>query len=486
MFQSLKSRLAAGSFIILVTILLTSGVALYLWMAKELNSQLQNSLRVLAKGAAAQASVEDDFLEIYHSKVDQYLENSPALFLQILNTRGAVLYGAEEEFADFEYVPEQGPNEQWRMGHLDDKPILALKYSFEAAHEYDHEARHNEPYYAAIIVGMNRSPVLKNLAEFRTIIAVVAGFGALAGAGLLTMLAYLTTRPLDELAGKIDAIDHQNLNPLSPVRNLPSECQPVFEELNLLINRVDKELLRERTFTSNISHELRTPLTGLRSTLEVSMNRDKGSEDFRQSQQVCLNIVLETQALVDRLLQLRRLESGKFTPESEKAELAECVQASWDNFSERAQERNLATTLCIDEVIPLCLPLDLFMSVLNNLIENAVEYSTGGGNLEIESGVEGQNWQLRISNSQHNMTSETLAQMFDPFWRGDQSRSATGSHAGLGLSIVKSMVKFCGLAITAELADDIFIVTLHGEIHKPEEDEALPKRLALFEHRAML
>ncbi len=481
MFQSLKSRLAAGTFIILVSILLVSGVSLYQWMAKELNRQMENSLRVLAKGAAAQASVEDDFLEIYHNKIDQYLENSPALFLQILNDRGAVLYGAESELVDFEYLPEQGLDEQWQMTHLDDKPIMALKYSFEATHEYDHPSRSDKPYYAAIIAGIDRTPALKTLAEFRTIIIAITGLGALIGAGLLTALAYLATRPLDELAKKIDAIDYQDLNPLSPITHLPSECRPVFEEINLLINRVDRELLRERAFASNISHELRTPLTGLRSTLEVSMNRDVNAEEFLKSQQVCLKIVLETQTLVDRLLQMRRVESGKFTIESEEAELAECIQASWNNFSARAEEKDLTTTFAIDEVIPLRLPLDLFMSVLNNLLENAVEYSPESGRLAIESKRESQHWQLCIANNQCNMTSETFEHIFDPFWRGDQSRNATGSHAGLGLSIVKSMVKFCGLTITPELKGDIFKMILRGKVLENDQHGQLSSRRQISE-----
>ncbi len=464
MFHSLKDRLAAGAFLILATVLIASGVVLYFWLSEELNDQLRESLLVVAKGASAQVAVEHDFLEIYHNRVDHYLEDGPSLFLQVLNARGVVLYGPEEGLAGFDYRPASTSAEEWRTFDWNGTPVLALKYTFSAVHEYGYGSEQDTPYHAAIIVGMDRTPVLHTLAGFRTTIIVATCVGSVLGAVLLKLLSSLATRPLDELARKIDAIDHQHLTPLAPVRHLPSECNSVFDELNLLINRVEQELLRERTFTSNISHELRTPLTGLRSTLEVSMGQDKRPEDFFKSQEVCLQIVLETQSLVDTLLRMRRLESGNFTPEKEEAALQECVQASWDNFSERAGQRNLICEWEVPDDIPLHVPLDLFLTVLNNLIENAVEYAIAGGILRIQATRASDTWTLSIANSQTGLNQENLQQMFEPFWRGDQSRAATGTHAGLGLSIVQSMVKYCGLTLESALKGDLLIMTLQGRL----------------------
>lgn len=464
MLKSLKSRIALGSLLVLALALSASGLVLYYCLVDELSSKLRDSARMLAQGAAAQAHVEHDFLEIYHNRVDQYVESGPGLFLQILNKRGIIIYGVDHELPGIDYLPANEESETWREFNYESVPALALKYTFVATHEYGYETDSAAPYYATVIVAVDRTPMLSSLERFRKIIITMVIAGSLIGAALLTLLARVTTKPLSDLAREIDGIDHQSLRPVSEIRNLPSECISIYEELNLLIGRLDEAFRREREFTANISHELRTPLTGLRSTLEVSSKRDQTPEEFQDSQATCLKIVLEIQQLVEQLLQIQRMDSGNYQPNKEAIQLTDCVQAAWDRFAERAESRDLQLDLIFQDSVMLMVPLDLLMVIMNNLIENAVEYAKSGGRLAIALTRNHTHWELSIANSQEGLTNENLDRMFDPFWRHDDSRSATGAHAGLGLSIVRSMVKLCDLKLEARLDSDMLVMTLSGDI----------------------
>ncbi len=461
MFKSLKVRIALGAFAILAALLSFVGGSAYAWTKHRLREQLRKQALTMAQGAAAQATVDHGFLEVYHSNIDHYRDSNASALLQILNRNGVVLYGPGEAWPDFAYEPTLQQPQQWSEREWKGKPTLALKYSFSALHE--HGGLPAQPYHAAVIIAIDRSAVNQTLTDLARGLALIIALGSVIGAGLLSLLAYISIRPLDQLAHNIDKIDHLTPDPIPPIQGLPSESEPVYRELNSLIERVSQEMLRERQFTANVSHELRTPLTGLHTTLEVALKRNQTDEEHRESSQVCLNIVLQAERLMEQLLRFRRLESGQQSAESEPAELNECLDAVWQNFARRAEERQLQVHWNNRQEIPLHLPLDLFIVVLNNLIENAVNYATEGGQLLIESIPGADKWTLAISNSQTGMSEEMLPRMFEPFWRADESRTETGVHAGLGLAITRSMAKICNLQLRPKLDGSVYTIEVSGQ-----------------------
>jgi len=458
--RSLKQRIAIGAFLIVALLSAISGTAYYHWTKEKLEDELERQALVFAQGAAAQASVSGDFLELYHGKLEGYLEGHPGGFLQILNQNGVVLFGPEDTWEVFDYRPDIDNPILTKEASLDGQSKLGLKYTFIAEHEYGHAPP--DPYHAVVIVGLDRRPLLKALGDHRIGIFVISLAGALIGAVLMAALAKMSTRSLDEFTRRVDGIDHIAPVEMPPIKGLPSECEGVFNEVNVLLNRIATEMDRERQFTANISHELRTPLTGLRSTIEVGLRHDKGPEQYDRTLRTSLEIVLQAERLIDQLLSLRRAESGQLTLQYEPAELNECLEVVWQNFSSTAEDRHLEVTWRKNAVVPIHLPLDLFMLVLSNLIENAVNYATEGGRLFIESFSKKGSWELIIRNSQSGLTKETLARMFEPFWRLDDSRSATGTHAGLGLAISQSMAKICGLALQPSLVGDELVMRVVG------------------------
>jgi signal transduction histidine kinase len=102
-----------------------------------------------------------------------------------------------------------------------------------------------------------------------------------------------------------------------------------------------------------------------------------------------------------------------------------------------------------------------FSMVLSNLLDNAVEYANDGGQIWVKADRADDSTEITIANTGCQLTTEQAAQVFDCFWRGDLSRKDTGLHCGLGLALVKRIIKALGGFSSAEVGSGgIFTVRL--------------------------
>jgi len=97
--------------------------------------------------------------------------------------------------------------------------------------------------------------------------------------------------------------------------------------------------------------------------------------------------------------------------------------------------------------------------VVSNLLENAAEYVNDGGSIHVATENQPGNVVLRIANTGCNLTPEQAKRVFDPFWRGDESRTER-AHAGLGLAICRRVATAMGGNIEASVTQGRFTVTL--------------------------
>ncbi|GAB5562426.1 MAG: hypothetical protein SynsKO_40730 [Synoicihabitans sp.] len=456
MFRSLKWQVALGAFVILAATIAAVGGSIYWWIERELNQRLEDSLRLAARSTASHITLEGSFLELYHDKLAQLEAGNQFLTLQVLNRRGGIIYGPKQEYSEIEYdEPSIDEGEALFVADFEGEPALWLDLTFRPVDEYALPGSPPTDYRARVIVVRSLSELQATLAGLRQTILASVLIGAGGGAALLALLALFSVRPIDKLATSINRIDHDHLSPLAAIDRLPQELEPVMEEINTLMERLRLAFDRERTFSSNVAHELRTPLTGLRSTLEVVLSAPPSAESSRQAQETCLDIVRQTQVLVEKLLRLTRLQSGLPESEIQPLELREAVEESWSLFAENAEQRGLSVSFELPDALHANVNVDLFLVVLNNLLENAANYCPEGGELVI-SLLHDENDRpvLRVSNTVDNLSRDEVDKVFDAFWRKDASRSATGVHAGLGLSISRAMAQQFDAQLTAILQEE--------------------------------
>ncbi len=216
------------------------------------------------------------------------------------------------------------------------------------------------------------------------------------------------------------------------------------------LTRVRRLETVRRDFISNVSHELRTPLASLKALTETL--QDGALSDPEAGPRFLSRIHTEVDALTQmtqELLDLSRIESGQvelnFAPIPPKQLL--CVAA--DRMRAQAERAGLKLTVhCADDLPHLRADQARLEQVLVNLIHNAVKFTRPGGDivLEAESGEGGVRCAVRDTGI--GIEAESLARIFERFYRVDASR--TGSGTGLGLSISKHIVEAHGGKIWAE------------------------------------
>ncbi len=266
-------------------------------------------------------------------------------------------------------------------------------------------------------------------------------------------------QPLDRLAGQIDAISPGSLSQQLSLDEAPTELRSVVQRFNELMVRLQLAFTRERTFATDVAHELRTPLTGLRTILDVALSRPRSSEQYQGSIQECHSICDQTQRIVETLLTMARLESGRAVVDREIVDVAMVLEHAWQPFQPRAARRRVTVSRDIASGMLLTTDANQFRILFANLFDNAVSYVDDGGSINIKSHVDRKGLQIVVENTGCRLTSEETSRVFERFWRADASRGETGAHAGLGLALCQRIATLLQGAVDVVVTDGWFVVS---------------------------
>ncbi len=268
-------------------------------------------------------------------------------------------------------------------------------------------------------------------------------------------------KPLAATSAEIAAIDGQDLSLRLNASDAPAEVSGVIERLNDLLARLQAAFGREREFSANVAHELRTPLAGMRSTLEVTLSRQRDAGQYRESLGECLRMTCETEKLVGQLLSLARIDAGQLEPKFVDTNVNEELEAAWKASEPIAQSKAVSGRLELDSQVVANTDLDCLRILLRNLVDNAVAHCDPNGKIQLTTKTCHTGVQVVISNSGNRLTRGQLNRVFDRFWQGDPQRTATGTHAGLGLSLCRELANRLGLALAVDPdGGELFTVSL--------------------------
>lgn len=208
------------------------------------------------------------------------------------------------------------------------------------------------------------------------------------------------------------------------------------------------ETLR-RDFVSNVSHELRTPLTAVKLMVETLQS----GVDQPASDEFLGSIAQETErmiALVEDLLDLARLESGKLELRLSAVDVAELCRNAAQAQSRRAQTLgvNLA---CSTPDVPMKISADgdKLYQVVVNLLDNALRHTPSGGRVAVAVEAGEGSIDIVVSDTGRGIPSSALPHIFERFYVVDPARARGHSGTGLGLSIVKHIIEAHGGTVEA-------------------------------------
>ncbi|MBI4420216.1 MAG: PAS domain-containing protein, partial [Gemmatimonadetes bacterium] len=199
-----------------------------------------------------------------------------------------------------------------------------------------------------------------------------------------------------------------------------------------------------RDFVANVSHELKTPLTSISGYADTLLADDLDPETRRRFLSVIEANARRMQRLVDDLLDLARLESGRWRPAPEWLDLAQVVNEAWGPLAERAGAKGVALELEPAGGIQAYADPEAVQEILSNLFDNAMRHTPAGGRVVVSASRTPQGTEIQVRDTGSGIPQEHLPRIFERFYRVDPGRSREEGGTGLGLSIVKHLMEAHG------------------------------------------
>jgi two-component system, OmpR family, sensor histidine kinase MprB len=296
----------------------------------------------------------------------------------------------------------------------------------------------------ALVLAQNMAPqerVLKKLGA----VMLLFGLAGVIGAGAAGWaVARNGLRPVRRLTGRVEEIAQtEDLTPL-PVEG-DDEIARLATAFNAMLAALSASRDRQRRLVADAGHELRTPLTSLRTNLDLLLQADgSGGLDPSLRAELLDDVgaqIEEMSTLVGDLVELARDEPMQ--PVVEQVDLAEVV----DRAIARARRRGTTLTFEVDtEPWWVTGESRSLERAVTNLLDNAVKWSPRGGTVSVRLN----HGQLTVDDQGPGIAEDDRAQVFDRFYRSEESRSMPGS--GLGLSIVRQVAERHSGAVRADEA----------------------------------
>ena len=283
-------------------------------------------------------------------------------------------------------------------------------------------------------------------ALLRQSLVVLAGTGLLA-LGLGYLVAGRALRPLHQITATARRVaDDRSLHERIALDGAKDEIKELADTFDAMLARLDSAFAGQRRFAANASHELRTPLAVNRTLLEVAMSDPDASDDLRNLGRTLLATNDRSERLIEGLLLLARSDAD--LDEYKPVNLAEVAAHALDQMSGEASESGLRITTTL-HAAPTRGDGVMLERVATNLVDNAVQHNRPGGEIDIRTGTEPAGTFLQVSNTGPDIRSHEVDMLFEPFRRLRGERIGSERGVGLGLSIVRSIIRTHGGTVSA-------------------------------------
>jgi PAS domain S-box-containing protein len=203
-------------------------------------------------------------------------------------------------------------------------------------------------------------------------------------------------------------------------------------------------------FLATISHELRTPLNAIFGWAKLLEKPDLDENSRKRAITAIVNGAAAEARLVDDLLDLSRVVTGRLRLAMESISLREVVEAALETVLPAATAKQIELSAALDDVGPMQGARDRLQQVVWNLVANAVKFTQRGGRIDVALRRVGDSAELIVRDTGQGISPAMLPYVFQEFWQEDSSATRTHQGMGLGLTLVKHLVELHGGHVRAE------------------------------------
>lgn len=269
-------------------------------------------------------------------------------------------------------------------------------------------------------------------------------------AGLYVISRFLAGRsikPIQEITHTITRITKHNMKERVQLPQNRDELYHLSSNFNELLERIEKAIEREKQFTSDVSHELRTPLATLRGTLEVLIRKPRTQQEYENKIEYSLKEIKRMTTMLEQLLLLARLDTNSIVQKDILVSLPALIDESITHFKKNITRKNIKVDLTINQAEQALVPHFYSNLIINNILSNAIKYSTNNSTIEISVDVNEAGIVCSIKDEGIGIKEADLDHIYENFFRSDSMKYKHIPGHGMGLSIVKK----CSEAIQAKV-----------------------------------
>lgn len=260
---------------------------------------------------------------------------------------------------------------------------------------------------------------------------------------------------IDSIINRTKYITTQNLEEKISGDEFDDEYGRLTRTMNEMITRIKKSIDYMNQFSISAAHELKTPLTILRGEIELALRSKMTLDEYREVLQSNLDETLRLINIVDKLFFISKTDHLLVKINKEKIELKTFLLSAIESMRKIAEEKNIELNFLCEEMIYAEIDAGLMNQVIYNLIENAIKYSDSNEIVNIQLGKRNtEKIFISLTNKGEYIPPVLHKKIFERFFRLESSRNRNTGGAGLGLSVVKSIVEMHGGEIEVESKED--------------------------------
>ena len=281
--------------------------------------------------------------------------------------------------------------------------------------------------------------VYNNKADYKKSSLLFSTLLSLLGGVITFFISGHALKPLCDFSKKIEEVQAQNLSDSRIEENKFSELNQLSVSYNKMLERLSEAFKLQRQFTANAAHELRTPLAVMQLQIDL-YNSSKHPDNDTSAQQTISMITEQTERLSKMVRTLLDMSELQTIARDEEIAIAALVEEVLADLEPLAQEKGINLIEKCDNVLLMGSDI-LIYRLVYNLVENAIKYNFSGGTVTVTATQQNSQLHLTVEDTGNGIPEELKERIFEPFFRLDKSRCRELGGVGLGLALVREIVR---------------------------------------------
>ena len=427
---SIKKKLLIYSFLIQAIILTIFSVSLYKALEISTLDKLQATLKVII------LDITDDLLEkdkITNAILDEEKEyNFEPLYIRILDDNTHEMLIQTQNFPnniehDNNYLNKLKPS-IITFEEQNDFLISRIKIDFHGEKNIIIEILTTKEILTSTLE--NILYILSFILPIILILAVIAG----------NFLIYKSFSPIENILFELKQINANDLSARLKTTKNEDEINQLINEVNNLLGRLESSFERISQFSSDASHELKTPLTIIRGEIEVTLRKERTTDEYKNALNNSLNELTLIEQTINDLLFLAKNEKDLMVDKQENFYFDELIDESINEIKSFAILHQVEINFVLEDSIEFKGFPNLLKIALKNALKNAIQFSHKNSQVIVKSYINDGIFNISIQDFGIGIPLNEQEKIFEKFYRTDKSRNKNSGGTGLGMSILKKII----------------------------------------------